>query len=234
MDKKILKAESRKIMGRKVKTLRAKGLVPANVYGTKVKSEALQVSEKEFKEVYKEVGETGLVTLVVGDPESSSGTSEKPVLVHNIQVNAKTDEILHVDFLQVDLKVKVTAKVPVEVVGESPSEKQAIGTVVQYLNEVEVEALPSDLLEKFEVDKSELTEVDQALYVKDIKYDKSKIEIKTGADEIVIKVEPPQKEEVVETPIVAVGAEGTVPVEGEAAAPVEGQPAETPKEEQKN
>lgn len=226
MDKKILKAEIRKLLGRKVKTIRKQGLVPANVYGKNVKSEALQVSEKEFKTVYKEVGETGLVTLEIGK-------EEKPVLVHNIQVNAKTDEILHVDFLQVDLKVKVTAKVPVEVVGESPAEKQAIGTVVQYVNEVEVEALPADLPEKFEVDTSELSEVDQAIYVKDLKYDKLKIEIKTGEEEIVVKVEPPQKEEVVETPIVPVGAEGAVPVEG--AEGVEGTvaPEGAPKEEEK-
>src|SRR5689334_9813412 len=110
MDKKILKAEVREITGRKVSALRKQGLVPANVYGKKIASVSLQIPEKEFKEVYKEVGETGLVTLEVGK-------EEKPVLVHSIQVNAKTDEILHVDFLQVDLKVKVTAKVPVEVVG---------------------------------------------------------------------------------------------------------------------
>jgi len=208
MDKKTLKAEIRKITGRKVSTLRKQGLIPSNVYGKKIKSEALQISEKEFKDIYKQVGETGLLTLEVGK-------LEKPVLVHNIQVNAKTDEIIHVDFLQVDLKVKVTAEVPVEVIGESPAEKQAIGTVVQYLNQVEVEALPADLPEKFEVDTSELVEVDQAIYVKDLKYDKSKIEIKTGAEEIVVKVEPPQKEEVVETPIVPVGAEGEVKPEGE-------------------
>jgi len=136
---------------------------------------------------------------------------------------------LHVDFLQVDLKVKVTAKVPVEVSGESPAEKQALGTVVQYLNEVEVEALPADLLEKFEVDTSELAEVDQAIYVKDLKYDKSKIEVKTDGEEIIVKVEPPQKEEEVIAPIVAVGAEGEVVPEGAA---TEGeQSTETPKEE---
>lgn len=223
MDKKVLKAEERKIVGRKVKNLRKQGLVPANVYGKKVESLSLQVSEKEFKEIYKEVGETGLVTLEVGK-------EEKPVLVHSIQVNAKTDEILHVDFLQVDLKVKVTAKVPVEVIGESPAEKQALGTVVQYLNEVEVEALPADLPEKFEVDTSELAEVDQAIHVKDLKVDASKIEIKTDGEEIVVKVEPPQKEEEVIAPIVPVGAEGEVPAEGAPTAEGE-QPAEAPTEE---
>jgi large subunit ribosomal protein L25 len=142
---------------------------------------------------------------------------------------------IHVDFLQVDLKEKVEAEVPVELTGESPAEKEAIGTVVQYLNEIKVEALPMDLPEKFIVDTSALSEVDQAILVKDLSVDRSKVDIKTEAEEIVVKVEPPQKEEVVETPIVAVGAEGAVPAEGEATpegqTPAEG--AETPKEEPK-
>ncbi|HET7099488.1 MAG TPA: 50S ribosomal protein L25 [Patescibacteria group bacterium] len=227
MDKQILKAEERKITGRKVKTLRKLGLIPANVYGKDIKSVSLQVNQKEFKDVYKEVGETGLIMLELGK-------EEKPVLVHNRQLNPKTEEVIHVDFLQVNLKVKITANVPVEVIGEPIAEKQGVGTVVQYLKEVEVEALPTDLPEKFEVDTTELAEVDQAIYVKDLKFDKSKIEVKTNEDEIVVKVEPPQKEEEVIAPIVAVGAEGEVVAEGET--PAEGQPAEgeavpTPKEE---
>ncbi len=223
MDKKILNADLRTVTGRKVKRLRLTGVVPANIFGKKIKSEAIQVNLKEFQTLYKEVGDTGLITLAVGK-------DEKPVLVHHIQLNPMTDEILHVDLLQVDLKEKVEAEVPVEIVGESPAEKQSLGTVVQYLNAVRVEALPTDLPEKFEVDTSELSEVDQAIYVKDIKVDRSKVEIKNDSEEIVVKVEPPQKEEVVETPIVPVGAEGAVPAEG--AAP-EGETAETPKEEVK-
>jgi large subunit ribosomal protein L25 len=228
MDKKILKAEDRKLSGRKVKTIRNQGFLPGNIYGKGVKSQAVQVDKKEFGQIYKEVGETGLVTLQVGEVEH-------PVLVNNVQKHPVTDEPIHIDFRQVDLKTKVTAEVPVVVIGESPAEKQGIGTVVQYLNEVEVEALPADLLEKFEVDTSILTEVDQAIYVKDLKIDAAKIEIRTDGDEIVVKVEPPQKEEVVETPVVA-PTEGEVPTEGtpaaEGQAPVEGK--ETPKEEPKN
>jgi large subunit ribosomal protein L25 len=216
MDKKILKAEDRKLSGRKVKRIRLQGLLPGNIYGKGVKSKSVQVNKKEFETLYKDVGETGLVTLQI-DKE------DLPVLVNNVQKHPITDEPIHIDFRQVDLKTKVTAEVPVEVVGESPAEKQGIGTVVQYLNEVEIEALPTDLLEKFEVDASYLTEVDQAIYVKDLKIDKSKIEIKTSGEEIVVKVEPPQKEEVVEVPVTPV--EGTVPIEG---TPVEGQtPAES-------
>lgn len=216
MQKTELKAEKRTLEGRKVKKLRKEGILPANVYGKKIKSESVQVDLKEFEKVFKEIGETGLLTLKVDD-------KEKPVLIHNLQLNAKTDEILHADFLQVDLKEKVEAEIPVELTGESPVEKQGIGTVVQYINEIKVEALPTDLPEKFLVDTSELTEVEQMVMIKDLKYDKEKVEIKSALEEIVAKVEPPQKEEVVEAPA---PAEGEVPAEGAAEVPAEGQPAE--------
>ena len=227
MDTKILKAEDRKIEGRKVKTLRSKGIVPANVYGKKVKSKSLQIDLKEFQSVYKETGETGIIELQIG-------SEKRPVLVHSVQVNPKTDDVLHVDFHQVDLKEKIEAEVPIELVGESPAEKQALGTVVQYVNEIKVEALPTDLPEKFDVDVSELSDVDQVIYVKDLKYDKSKVEVKAEPEEIVVKVEPPQKEEV-QVPVAPAEGEAVTteaPQEGEA--PAEGQQSEsTPEETQK-
>ena len=231
MDKLTLKADVRKILGRKVKNVRKEGFLPGNISGKKIKSEAVQVTLKDFERIYKEVGETGLLTLEVGKVE-------KPVLIHNLQVNPVSETPVHVDFLQVDLKEKVEAEVPVELTGESPAEKQAIGTVVQYINEIKVEALPMDLPEKFIVDTSELAEVDQSILVKDLKVDRSKVDIKTGQDEIVVKVEPPQKEEVVAPPAPVEGevpVEGAVPTEGEVpvegAVPTEGAPA--PKEEPK-
>lgn len=224
MEKITLKAKVRKEVGRKVKLLRKEGILPANIYGKKIKSESIQIDLKEFLDVYKKVGDTKLFYI-----------NERPVLVANIQKNPVSDALLHVDFHQVDLKEKVEAKVPVELTGESPAEKQSIGTVVQYLNEIEVEALPTDLPDKFEIDISKLTEVDQSIHVKDLPYDKSKIEVKTDLEEILVKVEPPQKEEVVAPPVAEVPAEGEVPVsEGEAApeaeAGKEAPPAETPKE----
>ncbi len=227
MNRKTLKAEERKVSGRKVKNLRNQGYLPGNVYGKKIKSVSVKVDLKDFEAVYKEVGETGLVDLEVGK-------EIRPVLIHGIQVNPKTDKPLHVDFLQVDLKAKVSAEVPVELIGESPAEKQGIGTVVQQINEIEVEALPTDLPDKFEIDISILAEVDQAIYVKDLKIDREKIELKVDLESIIVKVEPPQKEEVTPPPAPAEGetaAPGVAPAEGET--PVEGKPEESPKEEQK-
>ncbi|MEK7498162.1 MAG: 50S ribosomal protein L25, partial [Patescibacteria group bacterium] len=192
-----------------------------------IKSEAVQVDAKEFAKVFDKAGETGIVELV-------EGKTTRPVLVHDVQIHAVTNEPLHVDFMQVDLKVKVTATVQVEVEGESPAEKSGIGTLVQQLQEIEVEALPADLPEKFIVDATKLEEVDQAILVKDLDYDKSKVEVKTDPESIVAKVEPPQKEVVIEAPVETVvegetpAVEGETPVEapaegGEEKAPTEGQ-----------
>jgi len=207
-----LKVEKRKLTGRKVKRLRLEGLIPANVYGKKVKSEALQIPIKEFEKVFEKAGETTIVEL-------TEGKLIRPVLIHDVQIHAVTNEPIHVDFMQVDLKEKVTATVPVEVEGESPAEKSGIGTLVQQLSEIEVEALPADLPEKFTVDATKLEEVDQAILVKDLNYDKSKVEVKSDLEAIVAKVEPPQKEEVIAPPVETI-VEGEVPAEGET--PAEG------------
>ena len=204
-----LKAEPRKLTGRKVKTLRAQGLVPGNVFGKDVKSFSVQVDLKELNKVYDDAGETGVVDLT---------TSRKtvPVLISNVQYHPVDATALHVDFRQIDLTKQVTATVPVEITGESPAEKSGIGTVVQQVMELEVEALPADLPEKFEIDVTGLSEVDAAIFIKDLKYDKAKVALTADPEQIVVKVEPPQKEEV--APVVeAVAEEGAeVPVEGEA------------------
>lgn len=191
MDILTLKAEKRNQLGRKVKGLRKEGVVPANVFGKKIKSESIQIKLVDFNKIFKETGETNLLELHInGD--------KKPVLVHNIQKNPVTEEVLHVDFLQVNLKEKVTAEIPIELIGESPAEKQALGTLVQHMDEVEVEALPTDLPEKFEIDVSFVTQVDQVVCLGDIKVDKGKVEIKEDLEKIVLKIEPlrEEKEEV--------------------------------------
>lgn len=218
MDKQVLKAEKRKITGRKVKNLRKEGILPANIYGKKIKSLAVAVDAAEFKKVYDQAGETGLLEVQV-DGE------KRPVLIHNLQKDPVSDTPVHIDFLQVDLKQKVSAKVPLELSGEAPAEKQSLGTVVQYIKEVEVEALPGDLPERFVLDISKLDEVDKAIYAKDLKVEKGKVELKLDPETILVKVEPPQKEEEIVPPPVEgevapeAAPEGEVPAEGGAEAP---------------
>lgn len=207
-----LKAEKRELEGRKVKKLRRDGLLPANIFGRGVKSQSIQVNLKEFGQVFQKAGETNLV-------EVGLGKETRPVLIHNVQLDPITDQVLHVDFLQVDLKKKVTAEVPVELVGVSPAEKQSLGTVVQYVNEIKVEALPTEIPDKFEIDISVLSEVDQMVQIKDLKIDASKVKIEGDPEQLVVKVEPPKAEKEEVAPVAPAEGEevatGEAPIEGE-------------------
>lgn len=215
-----LTAEKRTVFGRKIKGLRRAGILPANIYGKKIDSLAVQVKQEEFDKVFAEAGETGLVELKVGD-------AVHPVLIHNLQTNPVTDQPLHADFLEVNLKEKVTATVPVELVGEAPAEKEG-GVVVQQMHEVEVEALPTDLPEKIKVDISGLAEIDEAIKAGELKVDKAKVEIKEDPERIVVSIAPPAKEEEVAPPP---AAEEAAPAEGEAPSPEGAEKKEAPKEE---
>lgn len=189
-----LTAEKRTILGRKAKALRREGILPANIYGKKVKSLAVQTDLKSFLSAFKKTGETSVVKLKVKGEKKS-----RPVLIHNVQFDPVSDQPLHADFYQVDLKVKVTTEVPIELVGESPAAKEKIGILIQPLTEVEVEALPTELPDKLELDISGLKEVDDAVTVADLKVPKE-VKVLTPEKEILAKIEPLAKEEVVVAP----------------------------------
>lgn len=157
-----LQGKKRDLTGRKVKQLRREGVVPATVYGKKLTSTSVAVTTADFQKVYDAAGETGLVELHIGD-------SVHPVLIHNVQIDPVNESVLHVEFYQVDLKEKVKTKVPLVVVGESPAVSERRGVVLTLLTEVEVEALPTDLPEKIEVDVAKLTDVDQEVKVSELK-----------------------------------------------------------------
>ncbi len=216
MNKHLLSAQKRLLLGRKTKSLRKQGILPGSVFGKDVTSVAISVDLKEFLKLEKEVGETGLIYLDIKED------SQRPVLIRNIQFHPVSETPLHVDFQQVNLKEAITARVPVILTGESAATISGQGILIQLLSEIEVEALPTDLPEKIELDISSLTQVDQALHVKDLKVD-SKIKILTDLEEIIAKVNPLAKEEVVEAPTTT-EEQTPAPVEGEASAtPTEGE-----------
>lgn len=183
-----LKAQKRTILGRKVKTLRRDGIIPAHVFGHKVKTEHLQVAENEFLKVFEKTGETGIIDLAVdGSPRGESG-QKKPVLVKNIQLHPVTDKPLHIDFYQVSLTEKVKVHVPLEIIGQSPVAHKKIGLLLTPVNELEVEALPANLPENIEVDVSKLENVGEEIKVKDLKVDRAKIEIHADEELVVAQI----------------------------------------------
>jgi len=220
-----LKAEPRTITGRQVKTLRRQGILPANVFGKKTKSLSLQVAIKEFTPVADEVGETGLVDLVVKGEDSP-----RPVLITNIHTHPVTGRPLHADFHQVDLTEAVTAPIPVELIGESPAVKEKSAVLITLLDEIEVEALPADLPEKFAVDISGLKEFNDSVLVSDLKVDTASVTIKADPTAQIVMVQEPKEKEIAPPP--PAETEVPAPAEGEGEKPAEPAPGtEEPKAE---
>src|SRR3990167_11527414 len=216
MEKIKINVEPRKIIGKKVKSLRKEGLLPANIFGKGLKSKAIQVQEKEFYKTFKLAGETGVVEVKVKD-------ETYPALIHNVQRNPVTDKVTHVDFHKVNLKEKITAHVPIKLVGESPAEKSGVGLILQTINEIEVESLTVDIPHEIELDISDLSEIGQTIHIKNLKVDKEKVEIKNDPEEVVVSVqtaemkeEPEQVEAPAPEEVEAIAEKGEEEAEGEA------------------
>jgi large subunit ribosomal protein L25 len=235
MKKHILTATPRGLVGRKVKQLRKQGFVPGTIYGKKVKSISLSVTIDDFAKVYKEAGESGLVELTLNK-------DVHPVLIHNVQIDPIRGNPLHVEFYQVDLKEKVHTKVPVEFTGESAAVANKIGVLLTITDEVEVEALPTDLPEKFTVDVSSLADIDAELKVKDLKATDG-VSILTDLNLTLVKIgalisKEAEKQAAEEAAAAATAAVEAAPAAEEAAEGKEGAteekvPAEEKKEEAK-
>lgn len=188
-DKIKLQVAKRKITGRKVRQLRQQGILPANIYGKDIKSLAVQLPTKDFKAAYTQVGETNILEVTV-----DKDTKSRPVLIHNVHFHPVTDDFLHADFYQVDLTKKVTVNIPIELKGEAPAVSKG-GVLFQLLNETEVEALPTDLPDKFAIDISKLEEIGQGISLKDIKLPPKVKFLTDNLNELIVKIEEPAKEE---------------------------------------
>jgi large subunit ribosomal protein L25 len=180
MKRHALKVEKRKILGKKVNKLRKEGLFPANVYGKGVKSVAVQVPYKEFEKVYKEAGETGIVDVDIAG-------EVRPSLIHNVQQDYYKHVLLHADFFQVNLKEKVKAMVKIVTIGEPKAVAEKLGLLMQTLAEVEIEALPTDLPDKMEINVEPLAVLDAQVTVGEIKTPTG-VTILTDASQVVAKI----------------------------------------------
>jgi large subunit ribosomal protein L25 len=179
-------ATKRIIKGKATSKLRKAGLLPAVLYGHKVETQDLELSEREFAKIFKLAGESTLVNLTV-DGQS------RPVLIHEVQNHYLTDKPIHVDFYAVNMDEKLKAHVPVHFLGEAPAVKSLGGVLVKNLSEIEVECLPADLPHAIEVDISILDNFEKAVYVRDLKVS-DKVQIITSADDMVTNVAAPRSE----------------------------------------
>jgi large subunit ribosomal protein L25 len=207
-----------------VNFLRGKNLVPAVLYGPKIKNLNLEVNSKDFKKAHEEAGESLLVALSV------DGHKDFLVLIHDIQLDPISGDPIHVDFYQPALTEEIEIAVPIVVEGQAPAEKNLGGTLVKNISEIEIKALPQKLPKEIKVNVEKLATFEDYILVKDLQVPEG-VKILRDGEEILISVSPPEKveEEAKEKPAEEAGEK-----EGEAGKKTEEKKkTETKKEESK-
>jgi len=154
-------AEPRTLIGKQVKTLRREGIVPGVIYG---QSDPIhvQMNRRDLRRALRIVGTTHLVNVEVG---SDSHT----VLVREIQQHVTRGDVLHIDFMEVDMKGTLTSEAELVAIGESGPTRAGLGTPVLVLRSVEIECLPDALISEIEVDFGLIQTPDHVIFVKDLK-----------------------------------------------------------------
>lgn len=196
-----LAAERRTVLGKQVGQLRRQKWVPGIMYGHDFDPVPLQFNTRELRQVLSQVGSSQIISIRVKGQEQP-----EMALVRDVQRDPIRGSLLHVDFYHVKMTERIKAEIPLEIVGKSPVVELKEGILLQALSAVEVECLPGNLVDAIEVDLSDLTEVDHALYVRDLAVPAG-LEVLTDLNEMIVRVVPLEAEEKLEEEIVAPAAE---------------------------
>ncbi len=189
-----IKFAASKRQNKKNNQIRREGNIPANMYQAGKDSIALELNNLNFVKLSRHLNENAIIYLQIEGEKS-----EAPVLVDEIQYDVFGKNILHVVFRKINLSEKIKAYIPVELVNEFSVEN---GVLVLVKDSIEVEALPTDLPEKFEIDQSELKTIGDQIMLSSLKLDSSKVTLVLAEDEkpedVVVALAQEKAEEIVE------------------------------------
>jgi len=146
---------------RDAKELRYQGLIPAVLYGGKTQTH-FAVPAADLKPI--------IYTPVVHFIDITVGNTKSTAIIKDIQFHPLTEQILHVDFLELDEKKPITIEIPISLTGTSPGVKMG-GKLVQKLRKLRIKALPKDHLDTIDVSIEGL-DVGKSVRVADLKLDK--------------------------------------------------------------
>ncbi len=204
-----LHASIRSETGRHVHAVRRRGEVPAVLYGHNVEPQNIAINARTLQKVWHGAGHSHLVDLAL------DGGRARKVLIRELQVNPRTQELMHVDLFAVNLREKLTVEIPLIPIGESPAVTEfKLGVLQQIITSVKVECMPGDIPALLNVDISGLTEIDQGIRLGEVPLPE-RVSLATGvdADELVLKVA--QVRVAVEAEEAEVAAEAEVEAEAE-------------------
>ncbi|MEE8338128.1 MAG: 50S ribosomal protein L25 [Dehalococcoidia bacterium] len=206
----------RAVLGKKVKRLRREGTLPANIYGRGLESVAVQIPLRTARELLTAHGTNTLISVEVEGEKQA-----RPVIVRDVKVHPVSGALQHLDFFQVDLTRTIRAAVPVVLIGVAPAVAEHGGIVLTGITTVQVEALPADVPDHFEISVEQLAEIDQQILVGALVVPQG-VTVHSDEDQMLVRITRPrlieeEEEEVLEgEEELAEGEEGEE-AEGEAA-----------------
>lgn len=146
-----------------IEEIRAKGEIPAIVYGPEIEPVAVSVDYRSFEKLYTEAGESSLIDCVV------EGVKDPiTVLIQDLQHDPVKGKIIHVDFRQIKMGEEMSATIVLGFVGEAPAVKELGGTLNKATGQLNVKCLPRDLVGHIDVDLSTLKTFDDIIRIKDL------------------------------------------------------------------
>lgn len=176
-----IEASIRTTLGKETKRLRKEGQLPGVVYGPIVSDPiSVTVDMKELDRMYHAYGSNLLINLTV-----DGGTY--PVYMRRVTIDRMARLPQHVEFYAPNMQIVMNASVPVLIVGE-PENTEGLLTIAR--ETIDVRGLPDSLPASFEVDVSGFTEIDQAIYVKELEVQEG-VEILTDSEEMIVKLSAP-------------------------------------------
>jgi large subunit ribosomal protein L25 len=180
-----LKAEIRDI-NVAPESVRTAGKIPAVFYGKKEASTPISIPRIDFLKVWKEAGESSVVTLNTPDGEKES-------LIKDVDLDPVSGTPRHADFYVFEKGHKVEVALPIEITGTSPAVKDLGGILVQVMHELKVEAMPKDLPHNITIDISGLAQFGDQILAQDLALP-SGVELKVNPEEVVVTVSAPREE----------------------------------------
>lgn len=187
MESETLALAQRSVLGKKVKRLRRQDITPAHMYGSGIEAQALQGDGAALRRLLPRVGTNIPVSVQV-----EGSDAENICFVREVQRHPVTEDVLHIDFIRVDVTQTISAEVPITLTGVAPATQQG-GTLLQPLTTLLVEALPMNIPASIEADVSGLDDFEKSIVVSDIAV-AANVTVLTDSDEFVARVSPPRVE----------------------------------------
>jgi large subunit ribosomal protein L25 len=170
--------------------LRMSGQIPAVLYGPKTEPVLLSVNKSDLELVFKKggIGQV-ILNLII---QNNGETTKRPAMIKELQTHPVSRSFIHIDFYEIKMDQKITAKIPVITTGKAKGVE--LGGILQIIRrELEVECLPLEVPESIEIDISDL-DIGDSIHVGEIHLD-GEIEFIEDDNYTVVTVISPKIEE---------------------------------------